>query len=385
MSARKKILLFSTDSFLAYQPSILNLYDALAKHFEVSIITHSYYNRFVPVSDHYKVTYLRVPMLAKKILFGWDMIMKKAAAPVIRLFSKDYTYQNELFKNYLIARSVRYLRSIALPDEVIAVDFVALAAAQKVFSSVILQSLEIYPGDKYKARCNFTALKAIIIPSQERYEYHFGDAPYRKFITPNAPTYKEYVRRPTSQREGFIWAGTIDYKFGVQYVARFIRAYPEYRLTLKGAFVQGAENRIREEFADLLGEGRLIINTEYLENDAFITFISQFTIGFCFYDWDVIRANINYWLAPAGRLFMYYSAGVPTIACNTPGLKSITTFGAGIQIDDYEPVTIKTAADRIIADYEQYAAASIEAAKAHSFEESCTPLIDFLNAQTSTS
>ncbi len=381
MSFRKKIHIFSTDSFLPYQPSILNLYDTLKEEFDVRITSFNYYNRFAPVKGDYNATYVRVPWLPKKFYFGINILIQKAFVPLIKVFNKAYTYQNDLFKAYLVRRAVRYLRGQPPADEIIAVDFVALSAVQKVHKEVLLMSLEIYVGDKYKAKCDLVALKAIIQPSKERYEYVFGNLKKRLFIVPNAPTYKEYERTPPGEREGLIWPGTIDYNFGVHYAIRFLYEYPEYTLTLKGAFVQGAEDRIRNEFADLIQAGRLIINTEYLGNDAFISFISRFKMSFCFYDWDVIKRNINYWLAPAGRLFMSYSAGVPVIACNTPGLSSITEFGAGVQIDDYEPATIKAAIDTISGDYEHYAAAAITAAKAHSFAESCLLLIAYLKGE----
>jgi glycosyltransferase involved in cell wall biosynthesis len=304
--------------------------------------------------------------------------MQRILVPIIKRFNKEYVYQNDLFNNYLIRRSANYLRKSAPTDEIIAVDFVALSAVQRVRKDVLLLSLEIYPGDKYKKKCDLAALKAIIQPSQERYDYVFGKLDKRLFIVPNAPTYKEYDRVEPRERKGLIWPGTIDYKFGVHHAIQFLRVYTGYTLTLKGAFVRGAEARIRGEFGDLIKEGRLIIDADYFDNDSFIRYISSFKISFCFYDWAVIEQNINYWLAPAGRLFMSYSAGVPVIGCNTPGLRSITTFGAGVQIDDYSSETIKTAIDLISDNYEQYADAAIDAAKAHSFAESCLPLIEYL-------
>lgn len=377
--SRKRILIFSTDSFLGYQPSILNLYDELAKHFDTHIISYQYFNNFVPVKASINLTYIKPSKLIKKFLFMINIIMNKFIVPVVRLFNKNYEYQNDLFKAYKVWLGKKHLRNLSVqPDEVIAVDYIALYTAQQIFGAVHLQSLEIYLNDKYKKKIDPDKIKTVIVPSEERYEYNFGSRQYKKFIIPNAPAYKEYDTYPINERKGLIWAGTISQAFGTYHVIEFIKAYPEYTLTLKGSFVSGYEAVIREKYADLISEGRLIINTEYLDNDAFIHFISKHLIGFCFYEWDVIKNNINYYLAPAGRLFMYYAAGVPTIACKTPGLKSINDFNAGQMITDYKLETIKKAVDTIMADYANMSANSIKAAIFHSFETNTLPLIEYL-------
>lgn len=376
---RKKILLLSTDSFLAYQPSIINLYIELVKHFDVDLISFNYYNKFTPAPPQIKATYLKPPRLVKKACFFLDRLMNKYIVPLTKILGWNYEYQNDLFKKIVVNIAKLHIKD-KNPDEVIAVDYVALYAAQQVFGKVHLQTLEIYPNDKYKKKIDPNLIKSVVAPSEERYEYNFGVKEYTKFIIPNAPAYKKYDICSPDTRKGLIWAGTIDYKFGVQYVIEFIKAYPQFYLTLKGSFVHGAESLIRTTYADLIASGRLIINTVYMDNDDFVKFISMHKIAFCFYDWEVIRKNINYYLAPAGRLFMYYAAGVPTIACNTPGLKSIKDFNAGRLIDDYNPETIYKAVSEIENDYNAIAANCIQAAISYSFDTNTVPFINYLKS-----
>ncbi len=380
MQERKKVLIVSTDSFLVYQPTILNLYNALKEHFDVSIVSFRYYNRFMPVSADYQVTYLAPPKFLKKLLFLLNMPAEKLLNPALKVFSKRLAYRNNLFKKLISSILKRHLRA-ASADEVIAVDFQAMAACTEVFGGCHFLSLEIYPDDPYKKKVAVSNIKSVIISSEERYELLFGQAQLKTFFIQNAPNYKAYTLAPPAERKGLIWAGTIDPKFGVEHLIKFVAQHPQYTLTLKGSFVSGAEAHIRSAYSALLAEGRLAINTDYLDNDAFIRFVSGFRIGFCFYEWSLIRTNINYYLGNAGRLFMYFAASVPAIACNTPGLKSIREFNAGRLIDDYEPDTILNAVQEIEMDYESISANCTRAAKHFSFDRAVIPLIEFLKTR----
>ena len=59
----------------------------------------------------------------------------------------------------------------------------------------------------------------------------------------------------------------------------------------------------------------------WLAAPEYIKYVSNFRIGFCFYDWNLIKNDFNYQTAPSGKLFVYLSAGLPVIVCNIPGFK----------------------------------------------------------------
>lgn len=375
---KKKVFIVTTDSTLAYQPSILNLHNSLNNEFEVTIVSFCYYNNFTPAGSSYSVHYIKLNRLLKKGLFLIDKILSGRIKKVCTLLFPSFRYPNTLFKRLVSWKLKSYLKTIK-PNEIIAVDFQALYVCQRQFGQVNFLSLEIYPGDRYQKKCDHTKIKSVIISSQERYKHLFGNADLKTFFIQNAPNFKEYPWVPEKDREGLLWAGTIDLKFGIQHLINFLRFYKQYTLTLKGAFAAGAMEYITDSYSDLIGSGQLIINKEYLENDQFIQFISAHRIGFCFYDWDLIENNINYKLGNAGRLFMYYAAGLPCIACNTIGLNSIREFNAGKLIDDYKPETIYQAILAIEENYATYSAQCLKAAKHFSFERSTAPLIKFLN------
>jgi len=380
MALPKRVLIVTTDSSLAYQPTILNLYAALKPHFDTQIISFCYYNNFIRAKGDIQVNYLRIPKPLKKSLFFLNQVMDRLYNPVISRFNKSAVYRNHLFKKLVSKVLARQLKT-EKADAIIAVDFQALVACQKVYGSVDFLSLEIYLDDPYRRQANPEKIRSVIISSEERYAYLFGDRKIRTFIIQNAPNYKEYTLQEPSSRTGLLWAGTLDLRFGFQYVIEFIVAYPEYSLTLKGPYAQGAEDYIHAHFQSLLDSGRLIINKTYLENDAFVHFISGFRIAFCFYDWDLIKNNINYYLGNAGRLFMHFAASVPTIACDIPGLKSVREFDAGRLISDYKPITILNALQEIEADYAAISKNCLLASAYFSFDKNTLPLIDYLQTR----
>ena len=156
------------------------------------------------------------------------------------------------------------------------------------------------------------------------------------------------------RREGLIWAGTITKIFSVFECINFIKAFPEFSLVLKGAIPLYTKNEIEMNYKELITSGRIVIDSEYLSAPEYIKYVSNFRIGFCFYDWNLIKNDFNYQTAPSGKLFVYLSAGLPVIVCNIPGFKFIEDYQAGILINDYKPETILNAIKIIEANYSLY-------------------------------
>jgi glycosyltransferase involved in cell wall biosynthesis len=147
---------------------------------------------------------------------------------------------------------------------------------------------------------------------------------------------------------------------------------------MKGGGDKKTRRIISERYNHLIKEERIVFNQTYLNADSFLEFLSSFRIGFCFYLWDLIASSFNYQSAPSGKLFMYLAAGTPVIACNIPGFEFVKDFGAGILIDNYEPVTIKKAIDEIEANYEAFSAGCYKAAAYYSFDNHVQPYIQYL-------
>jgi glycosyltransferase involved in cell wall biosynthesis len=132
-------------------------------------------------------------------------------------------------------------------------------------------------------------------------------------------------------------------------------------------------------FPELLSDGRLKIDTNYLEMDALLEFLKAFRIGFCFYDtrFDWFD-RFNFHTVPSGKMFTYLASGVPVICNNLPGLRVVEEFSAGVLIEDLDAGSILRAIQKIEANYDDYAQNCLKAAAHFSFEESLQPFIDEL-------
>jgi glycosyltransferase involved in cell wall biosynthesis len=181
-----------------------------------------------------------------------------------------------------------------------------------------------------------------------------------------------------SKREGLIWAGTIVKDFAILDCLNFIEKFKQYKLTLKGAFEKNTKLIIEHQYKQLLDSNLVQINNEYLESRDFIKFISNFRIGFCFYNWDIIKSNYNYETAPSGKLFVYLAAGVPVIASNVKAFKFIETAGAGVLIDDYHPDTIFKAIQKIESDFESFSLNAYKTFKENCFDIHAIPFKKYL-------
>jgi glycosyltransferase involved in cell wall biosynthesis len=250
--------------------------------------------------------------------------------------------------------------------------------SQQIFGAVHFLSLEIDNNtNAYYRKIDVNRIKSVFVQNPMRYEYLFPGKQLKVFFVQNAPTY-DGTRYETSNRNNFIWAGAIDKRLAVLDCLEFFRKYPEYKLVLKGGANRKMLAQIQAEYKSLLEEKRITINQDYLKNDSFIAYLSGFRIGFCFYDWTLIRENFNYQTAPSGKLFMCLAAGTPVIACNIPGFQLIKDFHAGILIDDYKPETILEAVKLIESDYQYFSEGCYKAAAHFSFDKSVAPYIQYL-------
>ena len=145
--------------------------------------------------------------------------------------------------------------------------------------------------------------------------------------------------------------------------------FPEFKMTIKGKVPEDVNIVIKKDYHSLTHSGQLIVNSEFMENDEFITYISDYSIGLCFYDLkDVFFGNFNYRTAPSGKLYKYLAAGVPVIAIDIPGFDDVREYNAGILIDKLDPQSLKNAVDTIVLNYDVYRNNAIKLAIKNSFE-----------------
>lgn len=372
-----KFLIVSADDIILYQPTILNLYDLLQTTFDVTIISFEpeYLGKGKDASRN--IVYISIPknkkFLFKKLDLVFNAVFKRIDKYIFR-----FNNRMRLHRKLMCSLLVKELQNHT-PQQVLAVDVMPLYATQKVFNKSHFLSLEILQYDEYLKKIDTEKILSVIIQNQDRYKFLFGDKAIKTFYIQNAPLY-ENVCINNNYRNYLVWGGSIVKNFGVINCIEFIKKYPEYKLVLKGAAENKTLEIIKTEYSDLLDQKKVMINSDYLNVKDFIAFLSNFKIGFCFYDWELIRKNFNYQTAPSGKLFMYLAAGVPVIACNIPGFKFIEDYNAGVLINDYAPKSIYNAVVEIEKNYDTFQQNCYRAFKDMSFEKEAIKFKDFLLA-----
>jgi glycosyltransferase involved in cell wall biosynthesis len=372
----EKILIVSSDDYILYQPTILNLYDFLKNDFDITIVSFepSYLGK--KRDENRNVIYLSCPEGKRKIFRFTDLcinaVLKRIDKYVLR-----FPYRSELVRCLKCSTLITGCKQLA-PKHVIAVDIMPLFAAQQLFSKSHFLSLEILKFDSYLRRVDQARIQSVIIQNRDRFEFLFKNLDIPTFFIQNAPFCKD-IYISSKERSALVWAGSIVKEFSVFSCLDFIRCYPQFNLVMKGAASASTRKELMEKYKDLLNSGKAIINEDYFSAQEFIRYLSKFRIGFCFYSWDLIKNNFNYQTAPSGKLFMYLAAGVPVIACNIPGFKFLEEFKAGILIDDYEPATIYKALQLLEDDYENFSKNCYEAAKYFCFEKNAALFKTYLD------
>jgi len=374
---KKKITILFSGAHLAYSPTVIGLYDLLSKHFDVGIIAES-----PEAFDFERLTNRNVIYREKltdknrlrfyRRLYDLRSIFDKEIAALKQMnFDTDVIYDFTRVRKMLAAES---------PDFIIAVDFRNLLYAQVLKRQVEFLSLEIVPNDEFYNRCDFKNINSVVVQTKERYEYLFKDEKFKTFFIQNAPVFTKAENQV--RRSGLVYCGTAWNPFGFYHCLEFLKAFPEYTLNVKGATTSEDKAKVEREYQDLILSGRLIFDSDYLDDAAVVDYLRQFKIGFCFYNFELEWINtFNYHSAPSGKMFKYMAAGVPVIGQNISGLKPVKEFDCGVLITDLEPATIKKAVEKIEKRFDYYSQNCLQAAAHYSCDKTTKPFIDYLIAE----
>jgi glycosyltransferase involved in cell wall biosynthesis len=377
---RRKVLIVTLNDYIIYQPTILNLYDLLVPDMDVQIISFKPSYVTTTRDDTRNITYIDPPRFSAYFISKFDFLFSKVAK-LIRAFNKRYSYQYRYYNVFLPGLLKHWLKKHETDtDIVIAVDLAALRIAQEIYDRVHFLSLEIdnRESNNYSG-IDESRILSVLIQSRARLEYVFPGLRSPAFIVQNSPIYNEsLVNR--GQRQHFVFAGTARAVFGIFECIEFIKEYPPAHMVQKGGGEKKVLAHIRDQYAQLILDGRLRLDSNYLSSENFISFLSRFRIGFCFYSWDWIGRFFNYRTAPSGKLFMYMAAGVPVIASDIEGFQLVREFNAGVLVNDYNPQTIDAAVKKIEADYPTYSQNCLKLARELSFDKLVAPYIEFLKS-----
>lgn len=374
----KEVLIIFPDPQLPYSPTTLNLFYELKKDFKVTILTpepEEFYT--LQKVDDPGVIYFE----NKGEEHNSPSLLKRGINKLKRWY-KPLT-QEEIRRNSLMSGKAKKIIDYVsdFEGEIIAVDFFALWCVQQAGKKAHLISFELLEYDPYKDDCDFSVIKTVIIQSQERYDYLFHQIRPKCFFIQNSPPYLNFSPSiNTRKQKDLVFCGSAMPWFGIVTCLDFIKDYPEYTLTIRGAIPKVTHRTIELFYDDLVKEGRLIINNDYLDATSLTEYISQFRIGFAFYDFyrfENVR-SFNYYTAPSGKVFQYLNSGVPIISNKLPGFDFIEQKGAGVLIPYLTSNAIKKAIGKIESDYISIAENAKKCSKDLDFIKNAVPFINHL-------
>ena len=362
---KKKILIIFPNEWLAYTPTILNLVGKMSDVFDVKVLAIDDGNYRNSELDSNNFEFIRV-----------NAAVLKLHAFITKSFGTSKFYQ--LAKMALIFFAARAYRKWA--DEVIAADSAGLWIAQKVFGECHFMSLELFK-DRLFEQCDFKLIESVIIQTQERYDYLFGDRVIKTFLIQNSPPYQpDSVNHELPISKKAIFLGNANPRNGAYFCIEAMRSIENLSLTIKGTISSKDRQYIEAHYGDLLDDKRLIIDDSYVKQEAIIEYLSQYYVGFCFYDLNCTdeTTRFNFISVPSGKLFNYYAAGVPVVGSSLLGLKSVQDFEAGVLLEDLSATSVFQALRYVDEHHEQLSENCLKAAIHFDFNSAVQPLKDYL-------
>lgn len=357
----RAVVLFP-DDWAAYSPTLLRLVGLLSETFDVQAYVMDTGRIDNSVLDSGRYRLVRVP---------------PAIAKALRL-----TGAYRAFRSAALALAARH--EVKPGTQVVAVDADGSIAAMLLRRRFHMLSLEV--GHHPVARRVVGRLAdSITIQSPERLQYQFGrnkGSSPRIFYVQNAPEAgpRPRVRTPDPMRPELVYVGNLIPTHGLGAMLGLVRAWPQSSLTLLGLAGASGLDFIRRNADDLIASGRLRLVEEYVPDEAIPAFLERFDIGLCLYELGASRVsrNFNYESSPAGKMFNYFSAGLPVVASDMIGLNPVSLHGAGVQVTHHRPDALRAACELILRDYGRFATCAYEAALHYDFRRAATPLVQYL-------
>lgn len=379
MSKKENVLILFDGPHLAFSPTTIQFYDELSKKYEVTIIAQDANNfngqklndRNVLYHKYFNVKSRHFYLLLFKVLTIFNSQAKN--------FKKNgLNYRDYFFKFLFIKKHIKNIEF----KRVICVDITNLFFCSILKIKVDFLSLELCKNEHLLPLIDKSIINCVIIQSIERFNYLFKEEQHEIFYIQNAPDFEEMELK--SNRRGLIYAGGAYNVLGFYHCLNYLNKYKDEKLTLQGAFLKADKEKVDLEYSHLLNEKRLIINNKYIDNNDVVEYLSDYEIGFCFYNFDdpFIQKNyFNYASAPSGKMFKYLAAGVPVVGSNIPGFKFVDEFKCGILVDDLSEESIQNAVLAIRENYNFYVENSIKAARFYSFDKSIVPYLKFIDSK----
>jgi glycosyltransferase involved in cell wall biosynthesis len=364
----KRVLIIFPNEWLAYTPTVLNMVAKLSDVFEIKVLAIDDGNYRSNEINGDQFEFVKV-----------NRVLLKLHSFITKGFGTSKFYQ--LVKIFLLFFAAKGYKQWA--DEVIAVDSAGLWISQKIFGKSHFMSLELFK-DKFFQECNAALIESVIIQTQERYDYLFGNLKIKTFLVQNSPPYRlGFANLKRSNVKKAIFLGNANQRNGAYFCIEAMRSIEELSLTIKGTISSEDRQYIETNYCDLLSSNRLIIDDSYVKQEVIIDYLSQYYVGFCFYNLnytdDITR--FNFISVPSGKLFNYYAAGVPVVGSDMLGLKSVQDFKTGVLLEDLSTAKVLQALKYIDEHHENLSENCFKAAAHFDFDSSVQPFKDYLLAK----
>ena len=259
-----------------------------------------------------------------------------------------------LYKTIILFLQIFRVKRRLRFDKFVGFDLIGYTSLRMNFVPSIFYSLEL--PNYFFANFLRYFLNPTLVVSQnlERKDYLFRSK-IPKIILPNSPILfkKDFTTKLYSGK--LIYFGNLISNHGIEQCIESLYLCSTNSLTIKTfiSFNEEYYNFISHKYHDLIISNRLIFDFDYIDQDNVQEYLSNFDIGFVLLNSNLL-GNPNYDTIPSGKLYNYFSAGLPVIGSQFNGLKDIDSFEAGIILKSNDPESINLALERIRDLYRTY-------------------------------
>lgn len=395
MTSPKRILVLFADEWAAYSPTLQNLVTVLGRdgRFEVSALCVD--------SGAFRYESLPEPPYERLAVPSRDAVERAAEKRwsmdrAIRDWINARVWPHQALDAYTVAKGRRLVKALIGrdPDHVVAIDPLAMLLAGVLFRDVSFLSLEVRQT-MLLDWLSPSRFAAVVIQNEERRRLLFprglrteeGEPPV--FHVQNSHIFAGRVPRHFSR--SLVYFGNIADTHGLRLYPDLLDHLPGWTLTMKGIVSPGVREAIAARWGRHLASGRLRIDEEHIPQDRVVEWLRGFGVGLCVYDIELLERTVtrstrhlveHFRNCPSGKLFNYYAAGVPVVANDLPGLRSVADHGAGI-LAPADAASMAEAAGRIEADYGRFVDGAYAAAEAWDFARLAAPFLDWLATRPS--
>ena len=359
-------LIITPQNGIQYSPSLLNFYEMLKRKKHNCFIVDVTYNKKsqkqIQGINGIRV-YVRRPLSVSK--FSWLPLSSKI---IEYFYYRYYIYLHEFYIYHSVKRVTHKLLKKLDIDRFVGVDAIGYLVVSKFSRSAIYFSLEIDQERRNKDIFKNCKPALLIIQSKERADYLSKSIKEVAYIQ-NAPILDGFPFTARDFKGRFVYFGLIMNVHGVEYAIQAVDLMQTSSLVIKGFGSDKYIQELKDKYHELIDCRRLIIDTGYIEQSKVLSFLSDFDVGFCFYDLKTLFYNFNHVSSPAGKMFNYFAASLPVIGNDIIGLRPVVDSQAGVLLPEITPLTVSRAITTISKQYRQFSRRAYLAAQKYDFEK----------------